>query len=107
MKMLKSLKIFRNAFEKSLVLFNGGWGSELYFKPAKELVLKEFSRYKMNMSDSVLEIADRIQSENSVFMHVRRGDYLKSDFVDLSSTNYYKNALTYLKITSLRLCIFM
>lgn len=86
-----------NPLGKSLILFNGGWGSELYFKPARELVLKEFSRFKMKMSDSVLEIADRIQSENSVFMHVRRGDYLKSDFVDLSSTNYYKNALTYLE----------
>lgn len=97
----ENVEEFENFLEtplkKSLVLFNGGWESELYFKPAKELVLKEFSRYKMNMSDSVLEIADRIQSENSVFMHVRRGDYLKSDFVDLSSTNYYKNALTYLK----------
>ena len=39
--MLKSLKIFlETPLKKSLVLFNGGWGSELYFKPAKELVLK-------------------------------------------------------------------
>lgn len=87
----------KDSFHKKTVLFNGTWGSELYFKPAKERVLQEFSNYKVNISDSSLKISENMLKEESVFIHVRRGDYLKTDFVDLSSTSYYKDALEYVK----------
>ena len=36
--------------------------------------------------------------ENSVFIHVRRGDYVGSEFYfDLSSCDYYRNAIEYIR----------
>lgn len=85
------------SFQNTTVYFDGTWGSEQYFKPAKNKVLHEFSHINLKISNSVLEFVENMQNENAVFMHVRRGDYLKTDFVDLSTTSYYKDSLEFLK----------
>ena len=47
-------------------------------------------------SDSYLDLERRITDSNSVAVHVRRGDYIKtsSEYADLTSTDYYENAMT-------------
>lgn len=47
--------------------------------------------------DDYLKWKRMISDSPSVCVHIRRGDYMKpgSAYVDLSSTDYYKNAMTY------------
>lgn len=90
-------EFIKKPIECSTVLFNGTWGSEKYFNSVKEEVKTTYSHYKIKFSDKVRDLAKRMQTQNAVFMHVRRGDYLQTDFVDLSLTDYYQNALEFIK----------
>lgn len=48
-----------------------------------------------NFSESYLEFEQLIKNTNSVAIHIRRGDYVKSgsDYEDLTSTQYYHTAI--------------
>jgi Glycosyl transferase family 11 len=75
----------RNAY------YRGYWQTEKYFSPnfRKELVFKQPWR------EEVVRMADKLRSENSVFIHVRRGDYMQSlaeaYHGALARTSYYQS----------------
>ena len=75
----------------------GFWQSEKYFSEYREVIsndLKIKNEFIKNVEYKALEI----QKENSVGMHVRRGDYVQTkDFLGLVPTEYYANALNYLE----------
>lgn len=52
---------------------------------------------KLPLNDLNTQILNRIESSNSVSIHVRRGDYLKEGikdvYVNLSETDYYKRSI--------------
>lgn len=74
----------------------GYWQTEEYFSDYKELIIKELSF--INLSNKSINISKQMASENSVAIHVRRGDYLlASQYVNLGNTNYYHNAIDYIK----------
>jgi hypothetical protein len=57
------------------VYLDGFWQSERYFIGIRELLLKEFS-FKEAPSLENSECLSNIASQNSVCVHIRRGDYV-------------------------------
>lgn len=81
---------------KSGYLF-GYWQSEKYFEKIKNEVKKDFN-FKIPLDIKNEEIATKMKCENSVAIHIRRGDYLKYDHLSYICTkNYYKNAIEYIE----------
>lgn len=70
----------------------GYWQGEQFFSDVKKEVRDCFSF--TNIPNETLILGDQIAHESSVAVHIRRGDYLKNPkYMNLSSTNYYKNAI--------------
>jgi len=63
----KVLRLGRNVYLK------GHFQSEKYFLPAKEIIKQEF-RFKDEVISNVNEFANKINNEQSVAVHIRRGD---------------------------------
>ncbi|MBC7695245.1 MAG: alpha-1,2-fucosyltransferase [Burkholderiales bacterium] len=86
-------------FPKNTYL-DGFWQSERYFKPIESSLLKEFT--PKDKLDSENEIwLNKINSCESVSLHIRRGDYVSSENSQKHHGNleisYYMNALKSIK----------
>ena len=77
--------------------FEGYFQNEKYFLDMKDELIKTFELPELKPEDEYNKnLLQKIQScENPVFIHVRRADYVKLDWV--ISQNYYKNAVKYIK----------
>lgn len=76
--------------------FDGYWQSWKYIQEVNGEIQKDFVPQKP-LSDKTLSFIAKIQNENSVFMGVRRGDYLKHQKTYGSfSSNYYKKAMAHI-----------
>jgi hypothetical protein len=77
-------------------LLDGYWQNEQYFENIKDELRKKI-KVKKEISIKTVEYRDRgigFPNENTISIHVRRGDYLNGDyFVDLSKTDYYKKSV--------------
>lgn len=75
----------------SAVLY-GYWQGERFFKDVRKDVIKDFTF--RNISEQSEKLGEKMSIENSVAVHIRRGDYLlHSKYMNLAATQYYKNAL--------------
>lgn len=78
------------------VVLIGYWQSEKYFQLIQSLIRNDFS-FRLPISERNAKIAKEMQGCNSVSLHVRRGDYLKTKFSTsihaLCSTDYYQLAI--------------
>lgn len=78
---------------------DGYWQSEKYFSRISNELRKELLPRK-NLSDSVKKFLDLISANNSVSLHVRRGDYVKSEetnqFHGVCSKEYYAQSWQYI-----------
>jgi len=83
---------------KESTYFTGYFQNENYFKDIKNKIYKEFTFPEIPKTDKYnQEWLNKIKkSENSVFIHIRRGDYLKIKGSTLSN-NYYNKAVKYIK----------
>lgn len=83
---------------KKNYFMDGYWQSEKYFKDIREDIIKEFTL--KNLSDKYREALNKIV-ENSVSIHIRRGDLITNKAVNdmwgTPSIEYYKKALEYIK----------
>jgi hypothetical protein len=74
----------------------GYWQSERYFSDIKDILLTEFS-IKSPLTGKNLEYVRLVQAENSVSIHVRRGDYVLCPTVHAyhgtCSLQYYHDAV--------------
>lgn len=95
---ISSLK-FNDEYKSSRYrYFKGYWTSEKYFKDVScklrsSLIFPEFDE-----KNSIL--AKNIGENNSVSLHIRRGDYLNKEnriFFNVCTKEYYKNAINYIK----------
>lgn len=80
--------------EKNLIL-HGFYQSEKYFTEHKDLIINSF-KPKNEFLQVVREAGkDFLYMQNTVAIHVRRGDYVRSQQAhpDLSQTNYYETSL--------------
>lgn len=83
-----------NFVQNKAVLF-GYWQSENYFKTLKNELISELKF--QNISEESQIMARKMRKENSIAIHVRRGDYLKTtQYMNLSETNYYNRAIDYI-----------
>ncbi len=79
------------------VYFDGYWQSEKYFKNIGEEIRKEFIFPKFVEKDNI-EILKKIESTNSISIHIRRGDYLNHPlYSNICSIKYYERAINYIK----------
>ena len=75
---------------------SGYWQSEKYFSSISSLIAKQFtSKEPLDTKNNSLQ--NKMRSENSVSLHVRRGDYSStasySSFFGLLSQEYYERAI--------------
>ena len=78
--------------------YEGYFQNEKYFKDIKEIIKKEFTFPSILKSDTFNQkwLKRISKCENSVFIHLRRGDYLNLQGW-LLPINYYKKAVEYIK----------
>jgi len=80
--------------------FSGYWQSEKYFKSISEKLKKEFT-FKNEMKEKNKEISKKILDNNSVSLHIRRGDYIENKNVkerlgNVCNLEYYNKSIEYL-----------
>lgn len=105
-RFLKILNIFRdekaqfydNEFEKlsnNTTLF-GYFQNEIYFKSISDQLREDF-RFNTPLKDKNLSIQHEIEQKESISIHIRRGDYTKSNSnLPTLDTTYYKKSIEYI-----------
>jgi hypothetical protein len=85
---------------KGNLYIDGYWQSELYFTDIEEIIRKDFT-FNSAYSPENKQIADLILSDNSVSLHVRRGDYVSnpifSKVLGTCPVSYYQKAVDLVK----------
>lgn len=78
--------------------FEGYFQNLAYFDDIFEVIRNEFTlKNKMDAKNEKLR-EQILGTKDSVFIHIRRGDYLNiSEFLQLDYTNYYNNAIKIIK----------
>lgn len=102
---LSSYKEPHYHYDKNLMRLNdnvcieGYWQSERYFIDISDTIKKEFT-VKNRIEGKDRKILEMIESNNSVAIHFRRGDYIplngKEDYHGICDIDYYLRAVDYL-----------
>lgn len=77
----------------------GFFQSEKYFANCKDDVRKEF-QFKKNLCGQNEKLMEKLQEQNTVALHIRRGDYVKERNIKLGlvcTPFYYENAIEYIQ----------
>lgn len=77
---------------------DGLWQSEKYFSDYKEEICNEF-QFKEALNRESMNLLQSLNGQNTVSLHVRRGDYMCKQFEDLGlvcTPIYYKNAIAHI-----------
>jgi len=107
----KEFEFDKHVFDQKSKLIIGVWQSTEYFADINDLLFQEFS-FKTPQDKKNRDISEKIINCNSVSIHIRRGDYLNSEWGKLLSVingiTYYKNSIEYIeeKITNPHYFIF-
>lgn len=86
---------FERTNAKSIIL-HGWFMSEKYFHDIAPTIKKEL-RVREVSSDAVRQLANRMMQEDSVCVHVRRGDYIGHSRFDVCTEDYFRRAVDYVK----------
>lgn len=76
--------------ETKSYIFNGNWVNEKYFKDIKDEVIEAFTFPKLETKENI-KMQKMMNETNSVSVHIRKGDYLNSQMLNLD-LNYYIQA---------------
>jgi hypothetical protein len=82
------------------VIIDGDWQSELYFKEYEHIIRNCFAFPDLNSEEWSVVLLRKIESTNSVAIHVRRGDYLFAYNYAINGVcpiDYYRNAIALMK----------
>lgn len=80
--------------------YDGYWQSEEYFKSIEDIIRNDLD-FKFQLSQNIESLLDDINSNESVSIHIRRGDYIsikansKLLHTDLSTLEYYKKGIDF------------
>lgn len=76
------------------LFYRGYWQSYKYFEPIAELVKAQFTFPELTDKKN-LDLVKRINNQQSVSLHVRRGDYIDHPLLgNICTLSYYQNALS-------------
>lgn len=75
---------------------DGLWQNVTYFKDVIEDIKAGFQYQRLSFAGAETALIRRMQVQNSVSVHVRRGDFINSKF-DICNDTYYQEALSLLK----------
>lgn len=79
--------------------YHGYFQNEKYFKHVRNDILEKFS-LKETLDEKNKNVLDKISEENSISIHIRRGDYVELEAVKkvhgVCSLKYYQNAIKYI-----------
>lgn len=79
---------------------DGVWASEKYFKDTERILRRELRVKDQHVSGLAKSLGKELSREESVCIHVRRGDYaedpVRNKIFGLCSIGYYKNAVAYI-----------
>lgn len=77
-------------------IFYGYWQTEKYFKKYRRIILKDFS-FPKKISEKNKKLINKIKNNQTVSLHVRRGDYVNdkktNEFHGTCSKKYYEDAI--------------
>jgi hypothetical protein len=95
---------------KLSVYLNGYFQNEKYFLDIREILLEEFTLNK-EINEETKKIKEVIEKSEAICLNVRRGDYLRPDYLKIygiCSMEYYNQALEYIKdrVKKPLICIF-
>lgn len=90
----KEYSVYKREKKFSHGVLLGFWQNENYFIKYREELLQQF-KPKHNYEKEVQELLEDIEKEESVSLHIRRGDYLRLNIS--MSMDYYKNAVKYIE----------
>lgn len=81
---------------EKIVVYSGYWQSEKYFKEIETEIRKVFSFPELDGKNK--EIEKKIVNEESIAIHVRRGDYINHPTLGgLVTSEYYTKAMEYME----------
>lgn len=93
---------FRKEFlqpSKGITFYFGGWHTDQYFIEVREEVLTKF-KFNEPIDSENKKLVQEILKTNSVSVHIRRGDYLTVDnldlFGDVCTKAYYEKAIEWI-----------
>ncbi len=82
------------------MLIRGLFQSEKYFINQRDLILKEFT-FKEPLKNKNLELSQKIEKENAVAVHIRRGEFAADTTINqnigTTSLDYYNKAIEYIE----------
>lgn len=94
----KGMEFHPEMFELDEKYIDGYWQTEKYFKEIESDIRKCY-QFPEDDNPLNLEIKEKMSSTNSVALHIRRGDYLKKEVMQLygnpCNEEYYKKAISY------------
>lgn len=79
------LKLHKNIY------VNGWFQEAVLFEPIRDILIRDFAYTAPGLADT--EICKRMRTENSVCVHVRRGDYINHPVFDVCHEAYYCGAM--------------
>lgn len=74
----------------------GFFQNEAYFKGIKPILVKEF-QLNINISNDVNNMARCLETNDSVCVHIRRGDFIGKKEFNVCNESYYLNAIAYIR----------
>ena len=83
------------AFHTKSKYLYGYWMNDQYFRDI-ESELKTAFDFK-NIDDFNVKLSRQLSTENSVSLHIRRGDYINLPNFNICGESYYKNAISYIE----------
>lgn len=81
--------VLRN--NKDNTVYDGYWQSYKYVEDIYNLIKKKYRFKKKLLNSKTLSLTKKLESENSVSVHVRRGDYMKYSWGTCSLEYYYRS----------------
>ena len=82
---------------KILNYYYGMFQSEKYFKKYSDIIKREL-RVSAPINSECKRLAEQVEKEHSVCVHIRRGDYLKSKIHNVCNYEFYKRIFNYFSI---------
>ena len=83
------------AFRTNRIFIDGCFINPLYFESIRELISKAFVFREIDSYNMCL--GERMLSDNSVSIHIRRGDYLNNPVYGVCNEDYYEKAIRHIE----------